>query len=71
MVACSAYRQSSRGSSVWRRNATTTASSSIVSVVDLGSFGPVRRSAVDDRFFHLAIVFWLTPWRLASALKLS
>ena len=36
-----------------------------------GLFGPVRRSAVEDRFFHLANVFWLTPRRLASALRLS
>jgi hypothetical protein len=44
-------------------NATTTASSSMVSEVDLGSFEPVRRSAVDERLRHLAMVFWLTPWR--------
>jgi hypothetical protein len=47
------------------------ASSSIDSVVDLGSFGPVGKSAVEVRFFHLAIVFWLTPCRFASALRLS
>jgi len=47
------------------------ASSSIVRTVDLGSFGPVRASEMEDRFFHLAIVFWLTPYRLARALRLS
>jgi hypothetical protein len=40
-------------------------------VVDLGFLGPVGRSETDDRAFHLAMVFGLTPWRLASALKLS
>lgn len=29
------------------------------------------RSAVDVRRFHLATVFWLMPWRLASALRLA
>ena len=29
--------------------------------VDLGTVGPVRRSAVDSRFFHLATVFGLMP----------
>ena len=38
-----------------------TASSSIESTVDLGSFGPVGRSATEVRFFHLATVFWLIP----------
>ena len=33
------------------------ASSSAESTVDLGSFGPVRRSATEDRFFHFATVF--------------
>ncbi len=39
--------------------------------VDRGSLGPVRRSETDFRDFHLAMVFGLTPWRLASALRLS
>jgi hypothetical protein len=43
------------------RNATTIASSSIDSTVDLASFGPVGRSATDVRLFHLATVFWLMP----------
>ena len=38
-----------------------TASSSIERTVDLGSFGPVGRSAAEVRFFHLATVFWLIP----------
>ena len=43
------------------------ASSSIVRTVDLGSFGPVRASQTDERFFHLAIVFWLTPKAYSAA----
>jgi hypothetical protein len=54
-------RQSSSGKSVCRRKATTIASSSIASTVDFGSFGPVRRSATEVRFFHFATVFWLIP----------
>jgi hypothetical protein len=46
------------------------ASSSIDNTVDFGSFGPVGRSATELRFFHLATVFWLIPWCLASALRL-
>jgi hypothetical protein len=37
------------------------ASSSIDSTVDLGSFGPVGRSATEVRLFHFATVFWLIP----------
>src|SRR5277367_352605 len=66
MVGCRAYRQSSSGSSVCLRKATTTASSSTDRAVDLGFLGPVGRSETDDRAFHLAMVFGLTPWRLAS-----
>jgi hypothetical protein len=47
------------------------ASSSIARTVDLGSFGHVRSSQTEARFFHLAMVFWLTPYRLARALRLS
>jgi hypothetical protein len=47
------------------------ASSSIDRTVDVGSLGPVGRSATEVRFFHLATVFWLMPQRFASALKLS
>jgi hypothetical protein len=31
------------------------------STVDRGFFGPVRRSATEERFLHLATVFWLIP----------
>src|SRR5277367_6502377 len=47
MVGCRAYRQSSSGSKVCLRKATTTASSSTDRTVDRGSLGPVRRSATD------------------------
>ena len=47
------------------------ASSSTDRTDDFGSFGPVGKSATDVRFFHLATVFWLMPWRLASCLRLS
>ncbi len=46
------------------------ASSSTVRTVELASFGPVGRSATVVRFFHLATVLGLMPWRLASALRL-
>ncbi len=49
--------QGVEGNRVCRRKATTTASSSIVSEVDLGSLRPVGRPTVDLRFFHLAMVF--------------
>ena len=61
MVGCRAYRQSSSGSKVCLRNATTTASSSADGTVDLGSFGPVGRSETEVRALHLAIVLGLTP----------
>jgi hypothetical protein len=54
------------------RKATTIASSSTDSTVDLGSFGPVGRSATEDRFLHLAIGTLirrraeLCAWSLAS-----
>lgn len=38
-----------------------TASSSMDSSVDLGSFGPVERSATELRFFHFTTVFGLIP----------
>ena len=53
IVACKAQRQSSSGSRVCLRKATTTASSSSDRTVEPGSFGPDRRSATDVRFFHL------------------
>ena len=37
------------------------ASSSIDKTVERGAFGPVRRSAVSGRLFHLATVFGLIP----------
>ena len=61
MVACSAYRQSSSGSRVCLRKATTIASSSPDKTVERGSVGPVRRSATELRRFHFAIILWLTP----------
>ncbi len=39
--------------------------------VGYGSLGPVRQSSVKVRFFHLATVAGLIPWRLASTFKLS
>lgn len=48
-------------SSVCWRNATMMASSSSDRDVDFGSLGPVGRSAVALRFYHLATVFWLMP----------
>ena len=47
------------------------ASCSTVSTVDFASLGPVGRSVVEVRFFHLATVFWLIPCRLARTLRLS
>jgi hypothetical protein len=41
--------------------ATITASFSADSTVDRGSVGPVFRSATEDRFFHFATIFGLTP----------
>src|SRR5437764_4134668 len=63
LVARSAYRAPSSGSQVCRRKATTIASSSIDSTVELGCFGPVGRSATKLRLRHLAAVFGLVPWR--------
>ena len=40
---------------------TMTASSSTDRTVDRGSFGPVGRSAAEERFFHFATVFGLIP----------
>ena len=59
IVDCGAQRQSSSGSSVWRRKATIVASSASVRTVDRGSFGPVLRSSTVARFRHLATVFGL------------
>jgi hypothetical protein len=33
--------------------------------------GPVRRSAVELRFFHLATLFWSMACRFAKTLRLS
>jgi hypothetical protein len=43
----------------------------IDSTVEVGCLGPVGRSATELRFFHLATVFGLMPWRLARVLRLS
>ena len=48
-----------------------TVSSPTDSKVNLASFGPVGTSATEVRRFHLATVFWLMPYRFASALSLS
>lgn len=42
----------------WRRKATITASSSIVSTVEVGFFGLVGGSVTEVRFFYFATVFW-------------
>jgi hypothetical protein len=47
------------------------ASFPIDSTVDVGCLGPGGRSAMELRFFHLATVFGLIPWRLARVLRLS
>ena len=49
-------RGHSSGSKVCLRKATTTASSSVVRIVDLGFLGPVGRSATEARPFHFATV---------------
>ena len=61
MDGCRAKRQSSSGSNVCRRNATTIASSASVRVVERGSFGPVFRSSTVARLRHFATVLGLMP----------
>ena len=63
--------KSSSGKSVCLRKATMIASSSIESTVDFASFGPVFKSATEPRFFHLATVLGLMPYRLERLLRLS
>lgn len=46
-------------------------SSSIHRTVDIDFLGPVGRPAIEVRFFNLAAVFRLIPYRFASALRLS
>ena len=58
-VACKAYRQSSSGSSVCRRNATISAFAAFVSTVECGCFGPIGASWTDGRVFHVATVLGL------------
>ena len=53
------------------RKAKTIASSAIESTVDFASFGPVFRSATEPRFFHLATVLGLMPYRLERLLATS
>ena len=48
------------------RKATMIASSSNDRTVEWASFGPVGRSATEDRFFHFATVFWLKPIALGQ-----
>jgi len=43
------------------RKATITASSSALSTVEDGVFGPIGRSATERRFFHFCTVLVLTP----------
>ena len=47
------------------------ASSSTVRTVDFGTFGPVGKSLTLSRLRHLATVFWFTPKRFASVLRLA
>lgn len=46
---------------MWRRNATTVASSTWVNTVDRGSDGPVFISSTVARFRHFATVLGLIP----------
>lgn len=57
MLGCSAQRQSSSGSSVCLRKATTAASSATDNTVEHGCVGPVGKSATEVRFFHFVTVF--------------
>jgi hypothetical protein len=66
MLGCKAYKQSSSGSSVYLRKATTTTSSSFVRTVERTSFGPIGASLAKPRFLHLATVFGLIPYCSAS-----
>ena len=58
---CRAQRQSSSGSNVWRRYATTIASSASVSTVERASVGPVFLSSTVARLRHFATVLGLMP----------
>lgn len=55
---------------VWHRKATTTASSTD-STLECDCLDPVGWSVTEVRCFHLAMVFVLMPYRLASTLGLS
>ena len=61
MLGCRPSRQSSSGSSVWRRKATITAFSAGLRTVDRGSLGPIGASVVVSRLRHFWIVVGLTP----------
>src|SRR6516162_2120164 len=61
----------SSGKSVCLRKATAIASSSSAKTVERGSFGPMGASWTKDRFFHLATVLGLMPWRSASSLAVA
>ena len=67
IVGCRALRQSSSGSSVGRRKATTIASSAPLRPEDRGSPGPVFRSWTVSRLRPFAIVFGLIPSSRLSA----
>lgn len=70
IAGCVAWRQSSRGSNVCRRTATTIACQDSVRTVERGSLGPVFRSPAVTRFRHVATVFGSTPGsRLSAAIK--
>lgn len=56
-----AERQSSNGSNMWRRNATTIAFSAAVRTVDRGFDGPVFISSTVARLRHVATVSGLMP----------
>src|SRR6516165_898397 len=55
-------------SSVCLRKATISASSSLLSIVERGSLGPIRASQTETRRRHLATVLGLIPQRTASSL---
>jgi hypothetical protein len=69
MLAWSAYKQSSKASSVCLRKAITIASSSADSTVERGVFGPITASCTNARLRHLATVLWFRPYWAASSLS--
>src|ERR1700737_1041540 len=61
MLGCKAYKQSSSGSSVYLRKATTAASSTEVRTVERTSFGPIGASLAKARFLPLGDRLWGDP----------